>query len=202
VHAYATDSSRGRQAVLLLAAASILLAWLLHSLFGAAHWTAPWWLDTPAVLGFYGLLWQLYDRYAWRWRWRAVHVSDVHDLAGEWHGEVESSYNAEKVRADLMIRQTATQILVELTTDNSESASVMATINCHPGPFQGLSYVYENRPRTLNVPGMTPHSGRCHLRIRSGGRVLEGDYETDHFRTSSGRMRFERRQPSEESDRP
>jgi hypothetical protein len=143
MHAYATDSDRERLAILLLVVGSILLAWGLHVLLLSAHLEVPWWLDTPAVLGFYGILWKIYDRYAWRWRWKAIRISDVPDLAGEWHGQVQSSFDGESLNARLTIRQTATHLLIEQQTENSRSTSVMATLNCRPGPFQGLSYVYD-----------------------------------------------------------
>src|SRR5260370_1168151 len=101
MHAYATDSGRGKLAVLMLAIASILLAWGFHELLIAIHLQAPWWLDTPAVLGFYGLLWKLYDQHIWRWRWKSVRISDVPDLAGEWLGQVQSSFNRTDVEARL-----------------------------------------------------------------------------------------------------
>jgi hypothetical protein len=175
-----------------LAIASVLLAWGLHALLQSAQFEPPWWLDTPTVLGFYGILWKVYDRQAWRWRWKSLRISDVPDSAGEWNGQLQSSYNGETLDATLTIRQTATHVLAELETENSRSTSVMATLNCRPGPFQGFSFVYENRPRALNAPGMAPHSGRAHLRLTADGRVLEGDYETDHHRSSSGRIKLVR----------
>lgn len=189
MHAYATDSNRGRLVLFVLAVLSILLAWGLNAVLTAIRLDL-WWLDTPAVLGFYGLLWGLYDRQAWRWRWRRLSLSEVPDLAGTWHGTVESEYNGRQLAAKLIIHQTATHILIELETSNSRSASVMATLNCRPGQFQGLTYMYDNRPRTLNVASMTPHSGRVHLRIGADGRSLTGDYETDRHRESSGRLDF------------
>ena len=194
MHTYATDSDRGRMAIVILTVASVLLAWGLNRTLTAADLTPPWWLDTPAVLGFFGLLWKVYDRYAWRWRWGAAWMSDVPDLAGQWDGEIRSSYNDISVPATLYVHQTATHMLIELVTDGSRSASVMATLNCQPGLFQGLSYVYENRPRTLNEMGMTPHSGRVHLRLEDAGNSLAGDYEADRSRGTTGRIAFRRQQ--------
>jgi hypothetical protein len=178
--------------LLAIAVLSILLAWGLGAALGASQLDAPWWLDTPAVLGFYGVLWKLYDRRGWKLRWRSLGVSDVPDVGGTWHGTVDSSYNGTSLNAVLAIRQTATHILIELETSHSRSTSVMATLNCSPGAFQGLSYVYENRPRTLSDPKMTPHSGRVYLRIGPDGNSLIGDYETDRHRGTNGRMNFVR----------
>lgn len=192
MHPYATDSSQGRRAVTLLTVAAILMAWAFNRLLVWTRIGSPWWLDTPAVLGFFGILWTIYDQYAWRWRWRFVHLSDVPDLAGRWKGEVASSHGPTILPATLVIHQTATRVLVVLETENSRSASVMATVNCRPGQFQGLTYVYENKPRTLNAPSMTPHGGISHLRLENNGRRLVGDYEADHHRGTTGRITFER----------
>jgi len=192
MHPYATDSGRERYAILAIAILSVLFAFAMHRLFQFAHFQPPWWLDTPAVLGFFGIVWKWYDRVVWHWRRGPLHVSDVPYLSGEWVGEVQSSHNSTRISATLTIHQTASHILIELVTENSRSQSVMATLNCKPGLYHGLHYAFNNHPHALNAPTMAPHRGQAHLRIEDGGMTLVGDYNTDQHRGNHGRMKFRR----------
>jgi SMODS-associating 2TM, beta-strand rich effector domain len=176
-----------------LAVLAILAAWTLHQLFNALSFSPPWWLDTPAVLGIYGLLWKGYDGFAWRWRAGQLSLTDVPNLAGTWNGEIISTRDRRtSIPATLTITQTATRVLITLETTTSRSNSVMATINCRPGPYQGLHYSFENRPHAMAQSTMSPHSGQAHLRLFPDGRRLSGDYETDRHRGNVGAMSFER----------
>jgi SMODS-associating 2TM, beta-strand rich effector domain len=195
MHAYSTDSDRSRIAYLLLAVLAVLGAWLLSRLFDALNVTPPWWLDTPSVLGFYGLLWKGYDRFAWRWRVGALGLSDVPNLAGTWTGTIVSARDESTVYpATLTINQSASRMLVSMETTTSRSHSVMAALNCRQGPYQGLHYGYENWPKALAQSAMAPHSGQAHLRLSADGDRLDGDYETDRHRGNVGKMSFSRTQ--------
>jgi hypothetical protein len=91
MHAYSTDNDRTRAVFLILAVLAILGAWLLSRSLDALSLIPPWWLDTPAVLGLYGLLWKGYDRFAWRWRLGVLSLTDIPDLAGTWAGSLVST---------------------------------------------------------------------------------------------------------------
>jgi hypothetical protein len=204
MHPYASDAARGRTVLLGLAVAAILLAWGFGKGLAALHLVPPWWLDTPAVLGFYGLLWKAYDQSLWRLRWRGRTLSGVPDYGGVWDGHLHSSYGEGlTVPATLTIRQTSSRILIELTTGTSRSASEMAAVNAAPGRDYGLRYVYANlpshRPATSprqrpHLARMMPHEGMSRLKLCDGGRRLEGDYQNDRFRGTHGGLQFKRRE--------
>jgi hypothetical protein len=171
--------------------ASILLAWLLGRLFELLDTTPPWWLDTPAVVGFYTMLWQVYDRLLWRAGAAGRTVSGVPDISGTWSGKVQSSFRpGNPYPATLSIRQTSSRILIELTTDRSQSHSRLAMICAAPGPDQGLHYVYENQPDPLT--GICRHGGSATLRQSPDGRTLTGYYFTDPDRSTRGTLHFTR----------
>ena len=114
MHPYSTDDgSRVRNVMLVLAVGAILLSWGLAQALLSLNLTAPWWLDTPAVLGFYGLLWQLYDRVLWRVGPRDRPLGGVPNFAGRWKGTLNSSFDGQDYDATLIIRQTASRMLVE-----------------------------------------------------------------------------------------
>jgi hypothetical protein len=191
MQSYATDSDHNRKAVVVLTILAILSAWLLPRLLHALQLSVPWWLDAPAVMGFFGLYWTVYDRWAWKWRVGSLRVTAVPDLAGRWQGALRSSHNPETdTPIDITIHQTATQILVQSHTAHSESTSIMAALNCRPGLFQGLTYLYENWPQPLGLKTLEAHRGRAHLKM--DGDKLVGTYMTDFNRGNEGRFEVSR----------
>lgn len=186
MHPYATDSDHTRLALTVLAIAALAAAYGLHRL-----WTPPWWVDAPSVLGFAGILWRVYDARLWRLRWGPLGLSNVPNLAGRWTGVLSSSHDGAEHEAILTITQTASRIRIKLETASSDSDSFVASVNCQAGPKQGLTYVYDNRPKALAPNAMAPHQGTVHLRLEGDSRLV-GDYNSDRFRNTSGRMSFTR----------
>lgn len=193
MHSYSTDATRSVRVMLLLAVVAILLAYLLNRSMAALDVKPPWWLDTPAVLGFYGLCWRLYDERLWRLGPVTRTVSGVPNLAGYWTGTIVSSHpGQEPVPASLVVHQTSSRLLIELETETSKSRSTMAALNSEPGTSNGLRYAFANMPRTLSKKTMMPHGGMVQLTLSADGSYLSGDYETDRFRNTSGRLEFHR----------
>lgn len=186
-----------------LAVASILLAWGLGRALDGLKLDPPWWLDTPAVLGFYGILWQLHDRVLWRLPVGTRTLSGIADYRGTWDGHLHSSYNADiEYAASLTIRQTSSRILVEMERGQSRSTSRMAMLCAEPGSEQGLQYLYTNRPYNepqapaaggRTVVAMTIHEGVSRLLLSEDGTTLTGDYQNDRHRQTYGTMTFARR---------
>jgi hypothetical protein len=179
--------------MLLLAVSAIGLAYLLDRSLSVLHLKPPWWLDTPAVLGFYGLCWRLYDEYLWRLGSVMQTLSGVPNISGQWAGLILTSYSdQEPIKATLIVRQTSSKILITLETGTSKSYSTMAALCSAPGPSNGLRYAFANMPRTLSVETMHPHTGMAQLILSDEGSQLTGDYETDRFRKTNGRLEFYR----------
>src|SRR5215216_2543191 len=129
MHAYATDAPDRRVAPIVIGAIAILMAWALSGILDITGISPPWWIDTPAVLGFYWPLWRIYDRWGWRWRLGPFAFSAIRDFSGTWSGMVTSSYEpATDVEATLTIVQRWLLILITLETQWSRSHSTMAQI--------------------------------------------------------------------------
>jgi len=193
LHPYSTDVTRPRKALLVLAVGAILLAWGFGQVLSMLHVTAPWWLDTPAVFGFFGLLWQLYDRFLWCLGPAGSTLSGVPNFAGTWNGTVSSSFGHSRTYpASLVIRQTSARMVVELRTPNSRSYSHLAMVCASPGPDQGLQYLYANRPNEGAEPAMQRHGGTAYLQLSRDGRTLIGGYQNDRFRSTHGTLHFVR----------
>jgi hypothetical protein len=205
MHPYAHDGVRGRTALLLLAVAAVLLAWGFDLALSALRLDPPWWLDTPAVIGFYGLLWRWYDQVLWRVRIGQMTLSGIPDYSGEWTGKIFSSFgDGVELDATMVIRQTASRILIEMQVKgSSRSFSKLAMICGAPGRDEGLQYVYANAPAnrpTATVPAasdppalpMVAHEGMSHMRLSPDGRRLTGDYQNGRFRGTYGALDFGR----------
>lgn len=206
MHPYSNDTSRIRTLLLALVVAAILLAWGLGRVMATAHITTPWWLDTPAVVGFYGILWQLYDRWLWRLRIGSRTLSGIPNYNGSWTGSIRSSHDsARSYPARLTIRQTASRVLVELHTERSRSVSQMAMLCAGSGSEHGLVYLYTNKPRHIpepehpdvqaagprtNMLAMTPHEGISRLLLAEDRTTLDGDYQNDRHRQTYGTLSF------------
>ncbi|VVJ21601.1 Uncharacterised protein [Amycolatopsis camponoti] len=176
--------------MLLMAVVAILLAWLLGRGFQLSDTSPPWWLDTPAVVGFYSLLWKVYDRLLWKSRPFGKPVSDIPDYSGTWSGGIHSSFRPdEPYPATLRIHQTSSRILIELATGQSQSYSRLAMIGAAPGPGHGLHYVYVNEPTQKNQE-IRHHEGSATLQLSQDGKTLAGNYFTDIDRGTAGALIF------------
>jgi hypothetical protein len=192
MHPYSTDDgSRLRNVLLVLAVSAIFLAWGLGQALLALNLSAPWWLDTPAVMGFYGLLWKLYDRLLWRIGPRDRPLGGVPNFAGTWKGKLHSSFDNQGYDATLIVRQTASRMLVEFRTESSQSHSYLAGASAAPGVGNGLHYLYLNQPAEGAHTAMHPHGGVGRLQFHNGALELRGGYQTDRFRGTHGTLQFE-----------
>ena len=195
MHAYTTDSSERKLVPLYIAGVTILLAWSLNRVLNFTQLIIPWWIDAPSVIGFYGLLYTIFNRYLWRLRIsRTIGVVKVPDLNGTWNGYVTSSFDehAKKYDATIRISQNWTRIAIILETNYSKSNSLIAAIVTEDPRGMVLSYEYLNEPKPDAKHTMHAHRGTARLTL-SGGKVLEGEYYTGRDRQNFGILRFERR---------
>ena len=194
MHSYTTDSSERKFVPLYTVGLSVLAAWTLNIVLGDMQFTLPWWIGAPSVIGFYGVLYAIFDKYLWRWRvLRTIGVVKVPDLNGIWNGCVVSSFDehATKYDATIKISQSWTQISVILKTNYSKSSSLLAAIVTEDPGGTVLSYEYLNEPIPNAKYTMHTHRGTARLTMQSNGKVLEGEYYTGRDRQNFGSMRFE-----------
>jgi predicted pore-forming effector associated with SMODS systems len=166
--------------VVVLPAASILVAWLINALVQSvvdARWLFLY--DTIGVLGAYAALYRLFNDRAWRWPiFQKVGVVDVPDLNGRWLGSVKSSHNegGTEVRAALEIRQTFAKVSVSLYFPQSRSSSIIAGFSSEPDGPVALHYEYQNMPHADAADSMHMHRGTATLRFIMASGALEGSY--------------------------
>ena len=204
MHPYATDSPERRQIPLALAVVSVVLALALSRL----PWHAPWWLDAPSVVAFYGALYALFDRVLWRTTLlRKLGVVRVPNLAGNWEGEVHSARDGDTSRhsISLLVTQTWTCLSVVVRTGYSRSRSLVAALHIDDDPDGPcLVYEYLNKPEPAAVESMHMHHGTAHLIYDAKDQSLSGEYYTGRDRQTYGglrvvRQRKDENQPQEQS---
>jgi len=190
LHGYSTDSGERKIVPLALAFVAIALAWLFSTSLAFMHLSLPWWVESPSTLGFYGVLYALFDRNVWRNRFvRKLGLVRVPNLNGRWRGYLLSSFDGHQERRNLMIniRQSWTQISVLLTMETSISCSCAAVIQVDDPDGLSLTYQYQNQPLANAMRTMHIHYGTAVLRLTNDDN-LSGDYYSGRDRRTFGRI--------------
>lgn len=192
MHAYATNSSERESTPIWLAFFAVVAALILNSGLQLTKLQVPWWVDAPSVMGFYGLIYQWFDKYLWYQQFKFISFSSIPNLQGTWVGVIHSSHGSGADVPDviLYIRQTWTRLNVRLATQNSSSYSIMAAVNTHESSEPCLKYEYMNEPSALSVNTMNAHRGTANLQLSPDNQELVGDYFTGRGRQNIGTMEF------------
>jgi hypothetical protein len=172
---------------------SVLAALVFYRGIAAVGLTVPWWVDAPSVMGLYGILYGVFDRWGWRLRiLRKMRLINVPDLNGRWSGPGRSSFDdhGTDYEVTMDIIQTWTRLLVTLRTPESRSESLSATILTENPWTIPLSYEYLNHPRPNAKTTMNSHRGAAKLELqeRPHDRVLDGDYCSGRGRVNFGAL--------------
>lgn len=198
MHPYATDSHERMTVPAVLMVAAISAAFGLAKGIEASGLQAKlWWLDLPAVWGFYVIFWGLFDRWLWRCRLlRAIGLVKVPDLGGRWHGQGVSSYadrtgERQEFNIEVTITQRWTKCLVHLETRRSQSNSIIGAIVVGDVRRPALSYEYRNQPQPHAAESMHTHLGMARLEMVDAA-LLEGEYYTGRDRREYGTLRLTR----------
>jgi len=190
MHSYSIDSYERKFTYFAIAILSIFAAWT----FSQAT-KFPWWIDSPSVFGFYGILYKIHDKYLWKLKIlkKATFVK-IPNLNGSWKGYITTSFDehAKKLNAKLNISQNWTSICVVLETENSQSCSIAANIISKDPCLKILGYEYLNEPKPSATKTMHTHRGYARIRILDNEKTLEGEYFTGRDRQNFGTLEFKR----------
>ena len=193
MHSYSLDAPERKIIPLFLTVFAILAAWFLNVVLVGLHFTVPWWVDAPSVMGFYALFYEFFDSYLWRWSFlRSIRLVKTPVLSGLWTGTCTSSFDqhTEEVKVELRIRQTWTNIQISLFTAKSKSHSLVAAISVDAVMGSTLSYQYQNDPRSNSPESMQIHYGTTTLSI--GEDTLDGEYYSGRGRQNIGTLSLSR----------
>ena len=189
MHSYEVEGQG--KVVVALAAASILMVWLIHIALDVIDFDPQWWLSVPSFAGSYSGLYWLFDRYVWKLGLLSkLNLVQLPDLNGKWVGEVKSSYGqgGSAHSVSVVILQRWSKILVRLESEHSRSRSIAASLRTADLPNPELSYQYVNEPKPDAPVTMEMHRGTATLELTGSG--LEGDYYTGRGRGEVGTIKL------------
>jgi len=195
MHPYVTDSRERGYILMLVAGISVLCAWLLFRVLVNLQVTVPWWVDAPSVMGFYGVLYKVFDKWLWRTPvFRQIGLVKVPCIEGVWEGYVSSSFDEHQNQYAVVvtIRQTWTEVSLVLQSQHSRSHSLVASIIGGQSGYPWLNYEYLNEPSPDARSTMHSHRGSARLMICEDRGVLEGQYYTGRDRQNYGVIYVER----------
>lgn len=175
--------------VVALLVISIPVAWVLSWVFQKSGIAALWWLDTPAVLGVFGLLYAAFNKLAWHWKvFRTCALVQTPDLRGVWRGTVTTSHDGQSDRHEVSVRikQSWTHIRIELEGAHSTSQSQIAMMHVGDEGEVEVAYEYLNEPKANAASTMHSHRGFARLKVT--GEVAEGDYYSGRDRQTHGTL--------------
>lgn len=196
MHQYQTDDSTRSNLLLTAILLSVALAYFFNLTLEYFRLQLPWWFESPSILGFYGLIYWLYDKYLWKARWiQRIDWIKTPNISGSWNAEIKTSHDgfSNSVLAKVVIRQTAFRISISAETVTSRSYSVQAALlKTDKVSEYELTYNYINHPKADSVNTLNIHLGTAHLHIGDNLHRMDGDYYTNRDRKSFGRMIFTR----------
>lgn len=151
---------------------SIVSAPSIYSLFGYAG----------EAIGIAAIIAVLYEKFLWR----LDPFEKTPKLAKRYAGSLKSTHDNIERKAVLEIRQTLMSVYITLTTDESKSTSLTASIDEISGEMQ-LTYCYRNTPKSEFRQRSEMHFGTAMFLI-TDPTFLKGQYYTD--RKTTGDMSF------------
>lgn len=183
MHNYSVNSEERKSVPFWLAIISIGIAWILGSL------PIPWWLDAPAVMGSYFVLYAWVDKKLWKASFfRRILSIKTPIIEGTWTGNLDSSTEHPGGIGkgfEMTICQTWTEMKILLDTDTSHSYSIEGSIVLDHADTPVIYYQYENHPKHGAAETMHIHKGSVHARIISQSEIYS-EYYSGRDRLNTG----------------
>jgi hypothetical protein len=193
MHPYSIDTSERKYSILIFAIIGIALSWGFHKIISYYKIELPWWAESPSVLFFFGLIFMIFDKWAWK-IFTNIRFIKTPNLNGEWIGHLKTSFDehSSKKEAKLTIFQTWTKIKIILITDESSSQSDTASILTETPEGKYLNYQYTNKPKPEAVSTMSIHLGTGQLFYNKKENTLVGEYYSGRDRQNYGILHFKK----------
>ncbi len=183
MHPYSINSEEHKRIHLCIAILSIFLAWSIDIV------EIPWWIESPSVIGFYGVLYTVFDKYLWKKRFfRFIGGIKTPILEGDWSGKILSSSKHALTPIAIKkfrIKQTWSRISFFLATETSESYSFVASMTIDQFDTPRIHYQYRNDPKENSPKTMYKHCGSVIAKVISDNEI-EAEYYSDRDRKNTG----------------
>jgi len=196
MHQYQTDDNVKNNFLIVAVLLAVLLAYLFYLATQYFQVQIPWWIESPSILGFFGLIYWMYDKYLWKTKFvQNIEWLKTPDISGNWKAEIRTSHDGfgEVVSGRVVIRQTAFKISIALETNTSTSNSILAALlrSEKISEFE-LIYNYINYPKADSLETMSIHLGTTRIAISDDQKIMDGEYYTGRDRGNFGRIIFSR----------
>jgi hypothetical protein len=196
MHPYSIDNNERVYIPFYLAVASILSALAVPQILQFINVAVPSWLDAPAVMGFYGIYYKLFQEKLWRIRWiRKLTGVKVPNLNGNWEGGFNSSFfqsSEDKQPATIQIQQNWTHISILFKNGSSRSKSISTAVITNNPYACEISYEYQNEPNYNALETMHIHKGFTRFTLSKDEGNLVGEYFTGRSRQNYGTLYFQK----------
>ena len=156
----------------------------------------PFYIETPSIPAVYALLFYVFDKFLWKsivFKKLGVVIAD--NLNGKWVGVIKSSYdNFQKdICTELLIEQSATEIKIYGTFNESESVSIHENFGRSEIDNKvALFYFFRNEPRYNAVATMAMHEGSTKITYDETTDTLTGYYYSGRDRNNYGTINVRR----------
>lgn len=188
-HTFSVDTNERSAVYFYIAILSILFAYFLYWSQGTFEFEIPWWLETPSVLGFYTLIFSLFERYLWKLKFlRYVLSIKTPVLNKSYKVSLMSSYDnfENSMDAEIFVEQSYMKILIRLQTANSISESQGAFFCLKDSTDPSLTYEFVSKPNSTAAQTMHIHHGMG--TIYFDREKIQGEYFNGRGRQQFGRF--------------
>lgn len=194
MHQYQTDDNVKINFLIVAVLLAVALAYLLGKTMDALQIQIPWFIESPSILGFFGAIYWLYDKYLWKTSLiQKLDWIKTPNISGKWNAQIKTSHDdfSEIVSGKAIIRQTAFKISIALETETSRSNSIHAALmRTEKVSEYELTYNYINHPKADSIETMSIHFGTTHVSITDDENQMDGEYYTGRNRQNFGRITF------------
>ncbi|HNE06276.1 MAG TPA: hypothetical protein PKI33_10445 [Anaerolineales bacterium] len=192
MHQYQTDDNAKTNFLIFAVLLAVGLAYLFGKAISALQIQIPWYVESPSILGFFGAIYWLYDKYLWKTKWvQMIDWIKTPNISGKWDVEIRTSHDSftEKTSGKAIIRQSAFRISIALETKSSISSSIHAALmRTEKVSEYELTYNYINHPKADSIETMSIHMGTTRVSLSDDGKQMDGEYYTGRDRQNFGRI--------------
>lgn len=193
MHQYQTDDSVKTNFLIIAVLLAVALTYLFAAAMDKLQIQIPWYFESPSILGVFGAIYLLYDKWLWKTKWvQKLDGIKTPNISGEWNVDILTSHNdfSEKIAGKAIIRQSAFKISIALETEASISNSIHAALmRTEKISEYELTYNYINHPKANSAKTMNIHLGTVHIAVHDS-KSMDGEYFAGRNRQNYGRIIF------------
>ncbi len=150
--------------------------------------------DISTTISINAVLWTLFIKWGWKWKFFYPWLVPFPNLTGEWEGELKSNWKGNTITpipTEISIKQTFFNLQVKIKTNESRSHSIGASFDIDKDRgLEQLIYTYINTPKASVRDRSKIHYGSTILTFE-GYKIndMEGQYWTDRETTGEIKLR-------------